>query len=65
MQRRHYVFLAHRISHDKSLTKQQVALFAKTLATWFSDAHPSFNKISWYKACGVTEEEAKEILNND
>ena len=64
LQRRHYEFLADKARHDKKLSKDQRQLIASVLGEWFRVV-ANFNRPLWYKACGVSEEVAEEVLTND
>ena len=62
--RRHYEFLAYRIMTDGKLNKGQKQLMASVIGEWFRVV-ANFNRLRWYKACGVSEEDIKEVLDND
>ena len=64
LQRRHYEFLAENIRRDNRLSKDQRQLIASVLGEWFRVV-ANFNRPRWYKACGISEEVAEEVLSND
>ena len=61
LQRRHYEFLAENIRHDNKLSENQRQLIASVLGEWFRVV-ANFNMPRWYKACGISEEVAEEVL---